>query len=255
MKILINILKFIIMLILVVCILFFGIKNIVLSTIMDKDYVLNKLEETNFYSGTYELVESGFENYIAQSGLEEEVLNNICTEEKIKNDIGIIINNIYNGTNEEIDTTEIANNLNANIDKLDVSQSATLKYSIQLKDSNNSQLLEKTFPVSIQVSITYDDINKKSNTVTSSDSPTLKLSKYEIEENPDPGNTEVGNNEQSVNTEINNNEKPQNTLDNTTAPGTLPQTGLSPILFILITLAIVGTIFIIRRNNYYKDIK
>lgn len=87
---------------------------------MDKDYVLNKLEETNFYSGTYELVESGFENYIAQSGLEEEVLNNICTEEKIKNDIGIIINNIYNGTNEEIDTTEIANNLNANIDKLDV---------------------------------------------------------------------------------------------------------------------------------------
>lgn len=120
MKIVINILKFIIMLILVVCILFFGIKNIVLSTIMDKDYVLNKLEETNFYSGTYELVESGFENYIAQSGLEEEVLNNICTEEKIKNDIGIIINNIYNGTNEEIDTTEIANNLNANIDKLDV---------------------------------------------------------------------------------------------------------------------------------------
>ena len=120
MKILINILKFIIMLILVVCILFFGIKNIVLSTIMDKDYVLNKLEETNFYSGTYELVESGFENYIAQSGLEEEVLNNICTEEKIKNDIGIIINNIYNGTNEEIDTTKIANNLNANIDKLDV---------------------------------------------------------------------------------------------------------------------------------------
>ncbi len=120
MKILINILKFIIMLILVVCILFFGIKNIVLSTIMDKDYVLNKLEETNFYSGTYELVESGFENYIAQSGLEEEVLNNICTEEKVKKDIAIILNNIYNGTNEEIDTTEIANNLNANIDKLDV---------------------------------------------------------------------------------------------------------------------------------------
>ena len=120
MKIVINILKFIIMLILVVCILFFGIKNIILSTIMDKDYVLNKLEETNFYSGTYELVESGFENYIAQSGLEEEVLNNICTEEKVKKDIGVIINNIYNGTNEEIDTTEIANNLNANIDKLDV---------------------------------------------------------------------------------------------------------------------------------------
>lgn len=120
MKIVINILKFIVMLVLVLCVLFFGLKNIAFSTILNKDYVLNKLEETNFYSGTFELVKSGFENYIAQSGLEEETLNNICTEEKVKNDIGIIINNIYNGTNEDIDTTEIANNLNANIDKLNV---------------------------------------------------------------------------------------------------------------------------------------
>ena len=120
MKIVINILKFIVMLVLVLCVLFLGLKNIAFSTILNKDYVLNKLEETNFYSGTFELVKSGFENYIAQSGLEEEALNNICTEEKVKNDIGIIINNIYNGTNEDIDTTEIANNLNANIDKLNV---------------------------------------------------------------------------------------------------------------------------------------
>lgn len=120
MKIVINILKFIVMLVLVLCVLFFGLKNIAFSTILNKDYVLNKLEETNFYSGTFELVKSGFENYIAQSGLEEEALNNICTEEKVKSDIGIIINNIYNGTNEDIDTTEIANNLNANIDKLNV---------------------------------------------------------------------------------------------------------------------------------------
>ena len=120
MKIVINILKFIVMLVLVLCVLFFGLKNIAFSTILNKDYVLNKLEKTNFYSGTFELVKSGFENYIAQSGLEEEALNNICTEEKVKNDIGIIINNIYNGTNEDIDTTEIANNLNANIDKLNV---------------------------------------------------------------------------------------------------------------------------------------
>lgn len=162
MKILINILKFIIMLILVVCILFFGIKNIVLSTIMDKDYVLNKLEETNFYSGTYELVESGFENYIAQSGLEEEVLNNICTEEKIKNDIGIIINNIYNGTNEEIDTTEIANNLNANIDKLDVrtsqNKSALDKFVQQICTEYKNTILNTKYENTI-----HEILNKTTN--------------------------------------------------------------------------------------------
>ena len=165
MKIVINILKFIIMLILAVCILFFGIKNIALSTILNKDYVLNKLDETNFYSGTYELVESGFENYIAQSGLEEEVLNNICTEEKIKNDIGIIINNIYNGTNEEIDTTEIANNLNANIDKLDVrtsqNKSALDKFVQQICTEYKNTILNTKYENTI-----HDLLNKTTNLIT-----------------------------------------------------------------------------------------
>lgn len=162
MKIVINILKFIIMLILVVCILFFGIKNIAFSTILSKDYVLNKLDETNFYSGTYELVKSGFENYIAQSGLEEEALNNICTEDKVKNDIGIILNNIYNGTNEEIDTTEIANNLNANIDKLDVrtsqNKSALDKFVQQICTEYKNTILNTKYENTIN-----DLLNKTTN--------------------------------------------------------------------------------------------
>ena len=162
MKIVINILKFIIMLILVVCILFFGIKNIAFSTILSKDYVLNKLDETNFYSGTYELVKSGFENYIAQSGLEEEALNNICTEDKVKNDIGIILNNIYNGTNEEIDTTEIANNLNANIDKLDVrtsqNKSALDKFVQQICTEYKNTILNTKYENTI-----HEILNKTTN--------------------------------------------------------------------------------------------
>lgn len=120
MKIIINILKFIIMVILTICLLFVGIKNIVTSTMLNKTYILQKLDETNFYSETYKIVESNFENYINQSGLDEEVLENICTEDKVKKDINIIISNIYDGTNEEIDTTEIAEKLNSNIDKQNV---------------------------------------------------------------------------------------------------------------------------------------
>ena len=120
MKIIINILKFIIMVILTVCLLFVGIKNVVTSTMLNKKYILQKLDETNFYSETYKIVESNFENYISQSGLDEEVLENICTEDKVKKDINIIISNIYDGTNEEIDTTEIAEKLNSNIDKQNV---------------------------------------------------------------------------------------------------------------------------------------
>ena len=210
--------------------------------------------------GTIENPTYGKMYSLDDSNLEQVVTENIYND--VIEEVGSSISNInikYTFAQEIIDNFNItfdnSSNINTdtlatdgyftwNIDKLDVYQSATLKYSIQLKDSNNSQLLDKTFPVSKQVSITYDDSSKESNTVTSSDSPTLKLLRNEVDETPESGNTEV-----------NNNEKTENTIDNTTAPGTLPQTGISPLLFIIMTLVIFGTIFIIRRNKFYKDIK
>lgn len=120
MKIITKILKFIVMTIIVLCLTYIGIKNIAFSTIFNKEYVIKKLDETNFYSETYKLVESNFENYIGQSGLEEDVIKNICTEDKVRKDINIILSNIYNGTKEEIDTSKIANKLNSNIDEQNV---------------------------------------------------------------------------------------------------------------------------------------
>lgn len=120
MKIITKILKFIVMTIIVLCLTYIGIKNIAFSTIFNKEYIIKKLDETNFYSETYKLVESNFENYIGQSGLEEDVIKNICTEDKVRKDINIILSNIYNGAKEEIDTSEIANKLNSNIDEQNV---------------------------------------------------------------------------------------------------------------------------------------
>lgn len=117
MKVLTKIVKFIIITILTICLIASGIITIVSSTILDQQYIMQKLEETNFYSETYELVKSNFENYIYQSGLNEEVLQNICPEEKIKEDINTIISNIYSGTNIEVDTSEIEKKLNENIEK------------------------------------------------------------------------------------------------------------------------------------------
>jgi len=53
--------------ILTVAIIGLGLFAIAFSTVLNKDYVVQKLEETDFYSGTYKLVESNFENYIYQS--------------------------------------------------------------------------------------------------------------------------------------------------------------------------------------------
>ena len=117
MKVLKNLLKFIFITILTICMIIIGLISIASSTVLDKNYIIQKLEETNFYSETYKLVESNFENYIEQSGLDEDVLENICTEEKVKTDINMMLSNIYEGTELKIDTTEIADKLNQNIEK------------------------------------------------------------------------------------------------------------------------------------------
>lgn len=127
MKVLTKTIKFILVTILTICLISIGIISIVSSTILDKTYITEKMEETNFYKETYELVKSNFEKYIYQSGLDEEVLENICTEEKLQKDINTIISNIYDGTDEKIDTTEIETNLNANIDKLGIKNSKNQK--------------------------------------------------------------------------------------------------------------------------------
>ena len=117
MKVLVNLLKFIFIMIITVTIIGVWLVTLKFSTFLNKDYVIQKLEETDFYTGTYKLVESNFENYIYQSGLDEEVLKEICSQDKVKKDINIMLNNIYSGTNQSIDTTEISEKLNANIDK------------------------------------------------------------------------------------------------------------------------------------------
>lgn len=122
-----KIFNFIFVLVIALSFTFIGVKSVVFKTIFNKEYVLEQMENNNFYSETYKLVESGFENYIGQSGLDEEVIKNICTEDKIKNDINIILSNIYEGTNKKIDTSEISNNLNSNIDKENVRTSSNSK--------------------------------------------------------------------------------------------------------------------------------
>lgn len=91
--------------------------NILNSTILSKEYILNKLEESNYYNNIYTEVENNFENYIYQSGLDPIVLRNIVSRDKIKEDTNIIISNIYDGNNKVIDLEVVRNNLSTNIDK------------------------------------------------------------------------------------------------------------------------------------------
>lgn len=91
--------------------------NLASSTILSEQYILSKLDEHGYYNKIYEQTKLNFENYIHQSGLEEDVLDNIITKEKVKKDTHIILGSIYDGLNQEVDINEIKENLNKNIEK------------------------------------------------------------------------------------------------------------------------------------------
>ena len=153
-----RIIQYIIATILALAILALTIVNILSSTILSQEYILSKLQEQNYYDKIYEEAESNFENYIHQSGLDEEVLEEIVTKEKIQKDTKIIINNIYNGMNEKIDTEEIKNNLNGKINN-----------SIDGKISSSQQKSIDTFVDTIckeyEKTISHTNYEKKINSI------------------------------------------------------------------------------------------
>ena len=86
------------------------------NTILNKNYILKKLEKENYYDNVYELTYSNFENYIYQSGFEKNIIEGVISKQKIKNDVKLIIDNFFYNSNIEIDTEEIKINLLKNIE-------------------------------------------------------------------------------------------------------------------------------------------
>ena len=120
-----NIIRYILTIILTIAIIAFLLLKLAVSTVLSEQYILAKLDETDYYNKMFEYVKSSFENYIGQSGMDEEILENIVSKEKIEKDIKIILSNIYDGMNEEINTQEIRDSLNSNIEKSLGSQKLT----------------------------------------------------------------------------------------------------------------------------------
>ena len=128
-----KIITYIISIMLALEILFMLTINIFSSTILSKKYVLEKMKEQDYYEKIYNQAKSNFENYIHQSGLDEEILEDIISKDKIESDTEKIIDNIYMGKDEKIDTEEIKDKLNDNIKKsLDGKISETQQKSIDV---------------------------------------------------------------------------------------------------------------------------
>lgn len=112
-----NIVNYVLATIIAICIIIFLITQLAYSSVLSKKYMLSKLDEIDYYGKIYEDVKLNFENYIHQSGLDETVLENIVTKEKVEKDTKLMISSMYDGIEETIDTQEIKDKLNQNIEE------------------------------------------------------------------------------------------------------------------------------------------
>lgn len=116
MKVLKSILIFILALIITILICLVYITNLLNNTVLSKDYVLSKLDETDYYNQISIYIESNFEKYINQSGLDDDVVKNLITIENVKENTQKILNNMYDETQETINNEVLEQNLRNNIE-------------------------------------------------------------------------------------------------------------------------------------------
>jgi len=117
MKIAIKILRIIFAIILTVSIIGITVVKVVSSKILNEAYVYNRFQTGSYNETIFNDIQSNFEKYIAQSGFDKEVLNDIYTMEDIKEDTEKILDNIYEGTNNTIESKNIREKLLNNINK------------------------------------------------------------------------------------------------------------------------------------------
>lgn len=91
-----------------------GVK-IASTTILEEAYIHKMIQKSKYYENLHNEIKATFENYIGPSGLDENILDDICSVEDIQEDTEIILGNIYEGTGKKVNTDEIKKRI---IDKI-----------------------------------------------------------------------------------------------------------------------------------------
>lgn len=88
---------------------------LVSQTVLQKEYVLAKVEEVGYEEKIQTDLKNGFENYQYQSGLPASVFENLYTRSSLQADIYCVVNAIYENEEVQVNSEEVRNKLEANI--------------------------------------------------------------------------------------------------------------------------------------------
>ncbi len=91
-----KLVSYILAFILSVFLIVFIMLELVGNTVLKKEYVLDKIEEINYYEDMHQDLVTEIDDYVEQSGLDEFNIKEIFTEERIKEDVNSFIGWVYN---------------------------------------------------------------------------------------------------------------------------------------------------------------
>ncbi len=113
-----KIFSYIITLILVLLLTATIMVTVINQTLLKKDFMIGILVKNNYYKEVYDIIKDNFINNTVQSGLEESVLDNIITEEEVRNDVNSLVAYMYDEGELSIDKGIVRNRLKENIDEV-----------------------------------------------------------------------------------------------------------------------------------------
>lgn len=84
-------------------------------TILSPNYVIKKFEKNNYYTELNKDIKNEMSYYIGQSGFEEEILDNLYTDNELKYVVDNFIKNFYKGLSLDANKVNVENKLRINI--------------------------------------------------------------------------------------------------------------------------------------------
>ncbi len=124
-------------------------------TVLQKDYMLSQLEEIDYYEKVKTDLKNGFENYQYQSGLPENVFENLYSENALKSDINSFIDYLYDGGEIQNSSAEVKTRIEQNINQYLSENNITLKEEQKKNIENYENIIVQVYEKEVSSMVNY----------------------------------------------------------------------------------------------------
>ncbi len=125
------------------------------NMILSKDYMLGLVEKNGYYEKIETDLINGFEDYKYQSGLPDEVFENLYAPSELKKDIDSIFKNIYEGTEVTNSSQNVRTKITENMNRYLTENKITLTSQMQKNVEDYQDLMVEVYENKVNSAFRY----------------------------------------------------------------------------------------------------